>query len=191
MLHRAGEAAVAETTLVVSRADVSGDLVHGTRPRRRAAQSVAHRAGELRAAAKSKGEPLDGKPELLFVCVQNAGRSQIAAAMAKHFSGGRVNVRSAGSRPSGQINPEALKVLKDRGIEATYLFSKPLTDDALQASDVVITMGCGDECPYCPGKRYEDWALDDPNGQPIETVRRIADEIEERIKILLADLGVA
>ncbi|MCC2592981.1 arsenate reductase ArsC [Tessaracoccus sp. OS52] len=142
----------------------------------------------MRAAAKSKGEPLDGRPELLFVCVQNAGRSQLAAAMAKHFSGGQVNVRSAGSRPSGQINPDALRVLEERGIEAAYLFSKPLTTDALQASDVVITMGCGDECPFYPGKRYEDWKLDDPNGQSIETVRRIADEIEVKVKGLLAEI---
>ena len=143
---------------------------------------------KLRAAAKAKGEPRDGKPELLFVCVHNAARSQIAAAMAKHFSEGRVVVRSAGSNPSGQINPVALQALEERGIEAAYLFSKPLTDDALQASDVVITMGCGDECPYYPGKRYEDWKLDDPNGQPIETVRRVADEIEVRVRGLLAEL---
>lgn len=145
---------------------------------------------KLRAAARAKGAPSDGRPELLFVCVQNAGRSQMAAAMAKHFSGGRVNVRSAGSRPSGRINPEAQAVLAERGIESSYLFSKPLTNDAVEASDVVITMGCGDECPFYPGKRYEDWDLDDPNGRPIEEVRRIADELETRVKELLDELDL-
>ncbi|WP_158069073.1 low molecular weight phosphatase family protein [Tessaracoccus sp. ZS01] len=145
---------------------------------------------KLRAAAKAKGQPTDGKPELLFVCVQNAGRSQMAAAMAKHFSDGRVNVRSGGSRPAGKLNPDAEAVLAERGMDATYLFSKPLTNDAVEASDVVITMGCGDECPFYPGKRYEDWAVEDPNGRPIEDVRRIADDLETRVKALLSDLGV-
>ncbi|GAA4892606.1 hypothetical protein GCM10025789_07100 [Tessaracoccus lubricantis] len=145
---------------------------------------------KLRAGAKAKGQPSDGKPELLFVCVQNAGRSQMAAAMAKHFSNGRVNVRSGGSRPAGQINAHAEAVLAERGMDANYLFSKPLTNDAVEASDVVITMGCGDECPFYPGKRYEDWQVEDPKDRSMDDVRRIADDLEARVKALLDDLGV-
>ncbi len=143
----------------------------------------------LRRAAKAKGMPVEGRPELLFVCVQNAGRSQIAAAMAKHFSGGQVNVWSAGARPSGEINPHVEAVLAERGIQARYMASKPLDDDALKASDMIINMA-GDECPPYPGKRFEEWDIEDPSGQSIDGVRRIADQIEVKVKDLLADLGL-
>ncbi len=135
-------------------------------------------------------EPARSMPELLFVCVHNAGRSQIAAAMAQHFSGGRVVVRSAGSAPADQVNGVALDVLREREIRAEGLVPKRLSNEAVQASDVVITMGCGDACPYYPGKRYEDWKVADPHGQGIEMVREVADDIERRIKDLLEDLGV-
>ena len=127
-------------------------------------------------------------PEILFVCVQNAGRSQIAAALAQHLSGGRVHVRSAGSRPSGEVNPLAIEVLKERGIDLTEAFPKPLTDDVVRAADAIVTMGCGDACPIFPGKRYLDWVVADPAGQDITVVREIRDDIETRVTALLAEL---
>ena len=130
-------------------------------------------------------------PEILFVCVQNAGRSQIAAALAQHLSGGRVHVRSAGSRPSGEVNPLAIEVLKERGIDLTEAFPKPLTDDVVRAADAIVTMGCGDACPIFPGKRYEDWKLDDPAGKGVDAVRPIRDEIRRRVEELIADIAPA
>ncbi len=130
------------------------------------------------------------RPEVLFVCVHNAGRSQMAAVLTTHLSNGRILVRSAGSAPAAEINPRVLAVMAELGLDLSREFPKPLTDDALLAADVVITMGCGDACPFYPGKRHEDWELDDPSGQPIETVRRIRDEIAERVQILLAALGI-
>ncbi len=143
---------------------------------------------QLIAHAQADGRQAKPFPELLFVCVQNAGRSQIAAALARHLSGGRVNVRSAGSRPSGEVNPVALQVLAERGVPALNAYSKPLTDDVLLAADVIITMGCGDTCPYHPGKRYEDWPVADPDGADLRTVRAICDDIQIRVTRLLGDL---
>ncbi|WP_134325199.1 three-helix bundle dimerization domain-containing protein [Cumulibacter soli] len=142
----------------------------------------------LGAKAVASGRRPTPLPRLLFVCVHNAGRSQIAAALAKHLSGARVNVQSAGSRPIGSVNPVALEVLAERGIPAPDAFPKPLTDDVLHAADVVVTMGCGDECPYVPGKRYEDWPVADPDGADLETVRRITDDIQIRVTQLLAEV---
>ncbi|WP_431836535.1 arsenate reductase ArsC [Cellulomonas sp. Y8] len=130
------------------------------------------------------------KPSALFVCVHNAGRSQMAAGYLRHLSGGAVEVRSAGSMPADQINPIAVEAMLEEGIDIRTERPKVLTADAVQASDVVITMGCGDACPIFPGKRYEDWALADPAGQGIESVRPIRDEIRGRILTLLSELGV-
>jgi arsenate reductase (thioredoxin) len=130
----------------------------------------------------------DGRPEVLFVCVQNAGRSQIAAALLDHHADGRVLVRSAGSQPADEIHPPVVEVMEEIGLDLTRDFPKPLTDDAVRASDVVITMGCGDACPVFPGKRYLDWELRDPSGEPIDVVREIRDEIDRRIRDLLDEL---
>jgi arsenate reductase len=128
------------------------------------------------------------KPTVLFVCVHNAGRSQMAAGWLMHLAGERVEVRSAGSEPADRINPGAVAAMAEVGIDITGEQPKILTVDAVRESDVVITMGCGDTCPIFPGKRYEDWVLDDPAGQPIEAVRPIRDEIKERIGKLLAEI---
>ncbi|NHT17548.1 arsenate reductase ArsC [Cellulomonas sp. IC4_254] len=132
----------------------------------------------------------ENKPSALFVCVHNAGRSQMAAGYLRALSGGAVEVRSAGSMPAEQINPVAVEAMLEEGIDIRAERPKVLTTDAVKASDVVITMGCGDACPIFPGKRYEDWALADPAGQGIESVRPIRDEIRGRILTLLAELGV-
>ncbi|GAB3095768.1 arsenate reductase ArsC [Isoptericola nanjingensis] len=135
--------------------------------------------------------PDDGaRPSALFVCVHNAGRSQMAAGFLRALSGGAVEVRSAGSMPADRINPVAVEAMAEAGIDITAEQPKVLTTEAVQASDVVITMGCGDACPIFPGKRYEDWQLDDPAGQGIDAVRPIRDEIRRRVLALLASLGV-
>ncbi|MCA0308728.1 MAG: arsenate reductase ArsC [Actinobacteria bacterium] len=128
------------------------------------------------------------KPTVLFVCVHNAGRSQMAAGYLRHLGGGRVDVLSAGSAPAGSINPVAVQAMAEEGIDIAAEQPKILTTDAVKTSDVVITMGCGDTCPFYPGKRYEDWVLDDPAGQGIESVRPIRDEIRRRVEALLAEL---
>ena len=128
------------------------------------------------------------KPSVLFVCVHNAGRSQMAAAYLAHLSGGAVEVRSAGSAPADQVNPAAVEAMAEEGIDIAAEVPKVLTTDAVRESDVVITMGCGDTCPIFPGKRYEDWTVDDPAGQDLETVRRIVDDIDARVRDLLSSL---
>jgi arsenate reductase (thioredoxin) len=130
----------------------------------------------------------DARPEVLFVCVHNAGRSQMAAGLVKLRSKGRIHVRSAGSEPAEEINPAVFEAMNELGVDLSEEFPKPLTDEAVRAADVVITMGCGDACPVYPGKRYEDWELDDPAGQSVETVRRIRDEIDRRVHTLIGDL---
>lgn len=132
----------------------------------------------------------DAKPSVLFVCVHNAGRSQMAAGYLRHLSSGAVEVRSAGSMPADRINPVAVDAMLEEGVDIRAEQPKVLTTGAVQASDVVITMGCGDVCPVFPGKRYEDWALDDPAGQGIDAVRPIRDEIRSRVERLLDELGV-
>ena len=127
-------------------------------------------------------------PEVLFVCVHNAGRSQIAAALLDHHAAGRVLVRSAGSAPADEINPAVVAVMGELGIDLSKEFPKPLTDEYVQAADVVITMGCGDACPIYPGKRYLDWELPDPADKSLEEVRPIRDEIDRRVRELLEEL---
>jgi len=145
---------------------------------------------QLTAAAQADGWIAKPVPELLFICVQNAGRSQLAAALAEHLSGGKVHVRSAGSAPAGQINPDVITVLAERGITLTEAYPKPLTSGVVHAADVIVTMGCGDACPIYPGKRYLDWDVPDPNGQPLDTVRDIRDDLQARVTTLLRDLGI-
>lgn len=131
---------------------------------------------------------MTGKPTVLFVCVHNAGRSQMAAAYLQHVAGDRIEVRSAGSAPAESVNPAAVAAMLEEGIDMSAERPKILTDDAVEASDVVITMGCGDTCRFYPGKRYEDWVLDDPAGQGIEAVRPIRDEIRRRVEALVSEL---
>lgn len=130
------------------------------------------------------------KPSVLFVCVHNAGRSQMAAAYLAHLSGGEVEVRSAGSAPADQVNPAAVEAMAEEGIDIAAEVPKVLTTDAVRESDVVVTMGCGDTCPIFPGKRYEDWELDDPAGKGVEAVRPIRDQIKARVLTLLDELDL-
>jgi arsenate reductase (thioredoxin) len=127
-------------------------------------------------------------PEVLFVCVHNAGRSQMAAGLVRLRSDGRVHVRSAGSAPGDEINPAVIEAMAELGVDMSEEFPKPLTDEVVRAADVVITMGCGDACPIYPGKRYEDWVLEDPDGKDFPTVRRIRDEIDAHVRKLIDDL---
>jgi protein-tyrosine-phosphatase len=133
-------------------------------------------------------QPDQNKPSVLFVCVHNAGRSQMAAGFMSHLGQGRVEVFSAGSAPKDSINPIAVEAMAEIGIDISNNSPKVLTNDAVEQSDAVITMGCGDVCPFYPGKRYEDWVVDDPAGQGIESVRVIRDEIKVRVETLLAEL---
>ncbi len=151
---------------------------------------LAHRFARerLRALAQAKGTIVKEQPEVLFVCVQNAGRSQMAAGLVKLRSEGRVQVRSAGSAPADAINPAVLEAMTELGVDMEEEFPKPLTDEVVQAADVVITMGCGDACPIYPGKRYEDWELDDPAGEDLAAVRVIRDDIDARVQRLIAEL---
>jgi arsenate reductase len=128
------------------------------------------------------------QPSVLFVCVHNAGRSQMAAAFVSHLSQGAVEVRSAGSEPAAQLNPAAVAAMAEIGIDIAAETPKILTNEAVLVSDVVVTMGCGDTCPFYPGKRYEDWELDDPAGKDIDAVRPIRDEIRRRVEILVGEL---
>ena len=130
----------------------------------------------------------DSRPTVLFVCVHNAGRSQMAAGYLEHLAGERIEVLSAGSEPADQINPVAIAAMAEDDIDITAAQPKVLTTEAVQDSDVVVTMGCGDACPFFPGKRYEDWRLDDPAGKDIEAVRQIRDDIRARVEALIAEL---
>jgi arsenate reductase (thioredoxin) len=132
--------------------------------------------------------PMSDRPQVLFVCVHNAGRSQMAAALMARQSDGRVDVRSAGSTPAEEIHPVVLEAMEEIGVDLSAERPKPLRDDVVRNADVVVTMGCGDACPIYPGKRYEDWTLDDPSGRSLEEVRRIRDEIESRVRDLVRDL---
>ena len=135
-----------------------------------------------------RGDDASHMPEVLFVCIHNAGRSQMAAALLDLRAGGRVRVRSAGSQPAAQLNPAVVAAMAEVGLDISREFPKPLTDEAVHTADVVITMGCGDACPFFPGKRYLDWELEDPAGKPLATVRRIRDEIDGRVQALLVEL---
>ena len=131
------------------------------------------------------------RPSVLFVCVHNAGRSQMAAGLLAHLAGDRVAVRSAGSAPADEINPAAVEVMAELGVDLSREFPKPLTDQFVQAADVVVTMGCGDACTIYPGKRYEDWQVEDPAGKSVDEVRRIRDELAGRVRALIASLAPA
>jgi protein-tyrosine-phosphatase len=144
----------------------------------------------LQALAMVEGKATSGTPVVLFLCVHNAGRSQMALGWFNHLAGDRAIAWSGGSEPVAEINPSAVKAMAEVGIDITAEYSKPWTDEIVQAADVVVTMGCGDACPIFPGKRYEDWALDDPAGQGVEAVRPIRDEIGERVRVLLGELAV-
>jgi arsenate reductase (thioredoxin) len=151
---------------------------------------LAHRFARerLRAHGQAEGTIAKDHPEVLFVCVHNAGRSQMAAGLLAKQANGRVRVRSAGSTPAEEINPAVVEAMEEVGVDLSTEYPKPLTDEFVRASDVVITMGCGDACPIYPGKRYEDWELDDPAGKTLEEVRPIRDELDRRIGVLLAEL---
>jgi arsenate reductase (thioredoxin) len=143
----------------------------------------------LRALGQVEGTITKEVPEVLFVCVQNAGRSQIAAGLLDQMADGRVHVRSAGSEPGERINPNVVEAMSEVGADISKEFPKPMTDEVVQAADAVITMGCGDACPIYPGKRYEDWEVDDPAEADLEGVRRIRDEIGERVRRLLDEVA--
>ena len=143
----------------------------------------------LRALGQVEGTVAKDVPEVLFVCVQNAGRSQMAAALLDHYADGSVHVRSAGSAPGEEIQPDVITAMTELGIDVTQEFPKPLTDEVVRAADAVVTMGCGDACPLYPGKRYEDWVVDDPAEADLEGVRRIRDEIGERVRVLLDEIA--
>jgi arsenate reductase len=145
----------------------------------------------LKAMAKVEGKASDGKPVVLFLCTHNAGRSQMAMGFLTQLAGDGAVAWSGGSEPGESINPAAVAVMAERGIDISKEYPKPWTDEIVQAADVVITMGCGDACPIFPGRRYEEWVLDDPAGQTVESVRPIRDEIERRVRQLLAELDVA
>ena len=144
----------------------------------------------LKALAKVEGKATDGLPVVLFLCVHNAGRSQMALGWFNHLAGERATAWSGGSEPGMEVNPSALEAMAEVGIDITREFPKPWTDEIVQAADVVVTMGCGDACPLFPGKRYEDWELTDPAGQDVDAVRPIRDEIGRRVEALLESLGV-
>jgi arsenate reductase len=144
----------------------------------------------LTALAQAKDAVARDVPEVLFVCEQNAGRSQMAAVLTHALAGDRVHVRSAGSMPAADLNPAVVVALREVELDVTQEFPKPLTDDVVQAADIVVTMGCGDACPVYPGKRYLDWKLDDPDDLPLDEVRRVRDEIRAHVESLLAELGV-
>jgi arsenate reductase (thioredoxin) len=144
----------------------------------------------LHALARVEGKIADGKPTVLFLCTHNAGRSQMALGFLRHLAGDNAVAWSGGSEPAAEINPSAIAAMAEVGIDITGEFPKPWTDEIVQAADVVVAMGCGDACPIFPGKRYENWDLPDPAGQSVDNVRPVRDDIEERVRRLLADLNV-
>src|SRR5207244_5340551 len=143
---------------------------------------------QMMSEMSEQGDVTKEQPEVLFVCVHNAGRSQMAAGLVELRSGGRIHVRSAGSDPADRINPAVVEAMREVGVDMAQEFPKPLTDEVVRAADTVITMGCGDACPIYPGKKYEDWELDDPADQDLEAVRSIRDEIDERVQRLIGEL---
>ena len=147
---------------------------------------LADRLDALRRICEEEPE----RPSMIFVCVHNAGRSQMSAGWARHLAGDRAVVYSGGSRPGHEVNPVAIEAMAEIGIDISDQFPKPFTDEIVEASDVVVTMGCGDACPFFPGKRYLDWELTDPHGQGIDQVRVVRDEIERRVRTLLSELGI-
>ncbi len=152
------------------------------------AERFAHQ--RLQALARIEGLHHDGKPVVLFLCTHNAGRSQMALGFFQALTGDNAVVWSGGSEPGTQVNPVAIQAMAERGIDIAHEFPKPWTDETVRAADVLITMGCGDACPIFPGKRYESWELDDPAGQDLDTVRRIRDDLERRVRTLIGSLGL-
>jgi len=144
----------------------------------------------LRALARVEGKVLDGKPVVLFLCVHNAGRSQMALGFFQHHAGDRAVAWSGGSEPGTAVNPAAVAAMAERGIDISAEYPKPWTEEVVKAADVVVSMGCGDACPVYPGKRYAEWTLDDPAGKEVAAVRPVRDEIERRVLVLLDELGV-
>ncbi|MHA7248424.1 arsenate-mycothiol transferase ArsC [Arthrobacter tecti] len=155
-----------------------------------ASQTSRFATDRLSALASARGVALRPVPEVLFVCVLNGGRSQIAASVLKHLAGDRIHVRSAGSAPGDLIDPQVIELLDEVGVSVTGEYPKPLTDEIVQASDFVVTMGCGDACPVYPGRQYIDWAIEDPVGRSAEDVRRIRDDVWARVEALLPQLGI-
>ncbi|GAA3644641.1 arsenate reductase ArsC [Microbacterium awajiense] len=196
VLHRAAERLAVQFAGMVGEETVERVVFESYAALTRTANVHTHTASlaekfardRLTALAQSKGLIAKPVPEVLFVCVQNSGRSQMAAALMRQLSGGRVHVRSAGSQPGERILPEVAAALDEIGLDVSAEFPKPLTDDVVRAADAVITMGCGDACPLYPGKRYLDWQLDDPAGLDIEGVRRVRDDIAARVEGLLGEL---
>jgi arsenate reductase (thioredoxin) len=144
----------------------------------------------LTAIAKMEGQFVSDAPSVLFLCVHNAGRSQMAAGWLRHLAGDRITVMSGGSAPAESINPSAVEAMAEKGIDITDQFPKPWTDETVGVADVIVTMGCGDACPVLPGKRYLDWELEDPAGKGVDSVRPIRDDIEQRVRGLMTELGV-
>jgi arsenate reductase (thioredoxin) len=182
-------AGIFSTETIARYIEESSDLLSGARISTYVPLLVHRFARErLQALAQAQGEVAKDQPEVLFVCVHNAGRSQMAAGLVKLRSGGRIHVRSAGSDPADRIDPAVVEAMREVGVDMAEEFPKPLTDEVVRAADVVITMGCGDACPIYPGKKYEDWELDDPAEQDLEAVRAIRDEIDRRVERLVGDL---
>lgn len=182
-------AGIFSTETIARYIEESSDLLSGARISTYVPLLVHRFARErLMALAQAQGQMTKTQPEVLFVCVHNAGRSQMAAGLVALRSKGRIHVRSAGSDPADRINPAVVQAMDEIGVDMAQEFPKPLTDEVVRAADVVITMGCGDACPIYPGKRYEDWELDDPAGQDLDAVRTIRDEIDTRVQRLIAEL---
>jgi len=182
-------AGIFSTETIARYIEESTDLLSGARISTYVPLLVHRFARErLQALAQAQGAIETTQPEVLFVCVHNAGRSQMAAGLVKLRSSGRIHVRSAGSDPADRINPAVIEAMHEVSVDMAEEFPKPLTDEVVRAADVVITMGCGDACPIYPGKKYEDWELDDPAGQDLAAVRTIRDEIDERVQRLVAEL---
>lgn len=196
VLHRSSERLAAHYAGIVNEETVERVVFESYAALARTAKitthlpSLAYRFAQerLAALAQSKGLIVKDVPEVLFVCVQNSGRSQMAAALLRHIGGDRVHVRSAGSEPSGSILPAVIEVMEEQGLDLTDEFPKPLTDDVVRAADAVITMGCGDACPIYPGKRYLDWELEDPAELDLDGVRRVRDDIRAHVEQLLTEI---
>jgi arsenate reductase len=199
VLHRAGERLASHFDGIFSEETVERVVFESYTALARTATVNAHLTSlatrfakdRLTALAQSKGAIAKPVPEVLFVCVQNAGRSQMAAAYLRELGGDRVHVRSAGSQPASDLGASVVQVMTEAGIDLAHEFPKPLTDDVVRAADVVITMGCGDACPVYPGKRYLDWHLDDPDELTLDEVRRVRDQIRSNVEQLLHSLEAA
>ncbi|HEY2541733.1 MAG TPA: arsenate reductase ArsC [Gaiellaceae bacterium] len=182
-------AGIFSTETIARYIEESSDMLSGARISTYVPLLVHRFARErLMALAQAQGQVTKTQPEVLFVCVHNAGRSQMAAGLVALRSDGRIHVRSAGSDPADRVNPAVVEAMAEIGVDMEQEFPKPLTDEVVRAADVVITMGCGDACPIYPGKKYEDWELDDPAGQDLESVRKIRDDIDARVQRLIAEL---